>query len=274
MALIDDKEFNSYNKNKFIFNENSNEFETILMKGSINEIAKDIGYKTQPETFFDKDVSLAIDQFYQDNAGNDFPYTKIKRTSEILDEESLNKEIIPERVGGFLTGIFNKIEMGKDYLRWFFFMTLPEEKVIKRLYQNYNKVDSFIVHMLDTRHYFQGETKYSFEEMLSRMENILKRNNKLIGFAPYNPKEGAPGLRKLMEVIDNGSFQGIKFYPPLGYRPIGNDSLMLDTMNKSFFKECIVRDLPVFTHCTPTVSRQTRKKNQEKKVILNIGKNF
>jgi len=42
----------------------------------------------------------------------------------------------------------------------------------------------------------------------------------------------------------------VKFYPPNGYAPIGNDRKIDEALRK-FYDFCVAKDVPVFTHCTP-----------------------
>src|SRR5439155_8085338 len=99
-----------------------------------------------------------------------------------------------------------------------------------------------------------------FPRMLAAAAQSPIKMTGFVAFDPFRPD--------CLEVVKGGiamGFAGVKFYPPNGYRPIGNSDAdivqypgapvkltgaKVDAANKAFFQWCIAGDIPIFTHCT------------------------
>ena len=145
------------------------------------------------------------------------------------------------------------MKSGWDWLRWFRFLMRSETKMYQELIETYgDKVDYFVHHLLDMDNYFKDDDArfdYVTEQIPRMLELTRKSNGRLICFIGFDPKR-KDSLKIVKQAIASGA-RGVKFYPPLGYKPIGNRDKSIDDKNKELFSYCIDHDIPVFTHCTP-----------------------
>lgn len=77
---------------------------------------------------------------------------------------------------------------------------------------------------------------------------------RVFGFSAFDPRR-ADWHARALHALGKG-FAGFKFYPAMGFKPIGNEPSIQARVD-AFFDFCVARDLPVFAHCTP-VGFQTR----------------
>lgn len=152
-----------------------------------------------------------------------------------------------------------------------------------------------------------------FEQQIERVEALGKQNSNLLYFVAFDPfrrkkdeqldlddiqwgegerwqipKEMPPNLPESMRLVHKalrGTAMGVKFYPPSGYRPAGNDDVpkvkffrkkppwffptvysaqrhqyktrykhrnpeTLDAVNRALFEYCAKYDIPIFSHHT------------------------
>jgi hypothetical protein len=111
---------------------------------------------------------------------------------------------------------------------------------------------------LHYRRYGSRDSAYPVAEQLERMLDVRDHATApLFGFCAFDPfrDDGLAIVRNAMSL----GFAGVKFYPPNGYRPIGNTAgdieygpppSVVDERNVAFFRWCVEEDVPVFTHCT------------------------
>lgn len=214
--------------------------------------------KEYPEIFSQLDDEELIELFIEISQNNDEVLNSnlLQEAIEENQEALLNLQpfILIENTSAevykfnAIRWIINKALEAFAYLRWFLFMTSRETKLLMSLKKNYPMVKTFVFHMLDTEFFFPGNGDFSAkaelsnEQQIANMKALIQQHpNKIKGFIGYNP-ERKNGLEIVKKAINEG-FSGIKFYPPLGYKP--QDSLEL-------FKYCEKNNVPVFTHCTPT----------------------
>lgn len=124
---------------------------------------------------------------------------------------------------------------------------------IREYYRPDQNVMVLVHHMMDLELSYpdrEGDPHWDLEIQLKRMEELQAHlGEELVGFAPLDPRRDWHDYAK--RALEMG-FTGFKFYPPMGYMPIGNNDLALDESCRKFFGFCISRGVPVFTHCTPT----------------------
>ena len=163
-----------------------------------------------------------------------------------------------------------------NYAEFFFNMLHAEEHMAHTLIKDYGDQLpplQIVHHMMDMQMAYVAENtpasmvapKYAFNEtQLLRMQDLARHNQgKIFGFAAFDPRR--PDWRDIVEKSIAMGFKGFKFYPALGYLPIGNkdamgnDDFVIEQRVLDFFRLCIERKMPVFTHCTPT-GFQTRFK--------------
>ncbi|MFL6675587.1 MAG: amidohydrolase family protein [Massilia sp.] len=156
----------------------------------------------------------------------------------------------------------------EDYVAFTFNMLASEKHMAQTLIKRYGDglPDlEFVHHMMDMQQaYVGGGTTekmvaplYPFyDAQLLRMRDLARQlDGKVCGFAAFDPRR--PNWREIMDSAIAKGFSGVKFYTAMGYLPIGNTSPEIEKRVLGFFRLCIEKDLPVFTHCTP-VGFETR----------------
>ncbi len=173
------------------------------------------------------------------------------------------KRLILKRL---INRIIDTVEDGAQAVKWIFnVMTQRERDIAARLIATYGDVDLFVHHTMDMDNHYGGDApKYDFaDRQVQRMRNLdAAHNGKLLTFVAWDPFRD-----DCLEIVTRGVEQhgcgGIKFYPPSGYRPIGNSDSsfepnpkgsppgpVLDQRNTALFDFCVNNDLPLFTHCS------------------------
>lgn len=146
--------------------------------------------------------------------------------------------------------VFSKIKKGENFVRWVYLMQHSESDIYTILQLNVPGMKYYVHHMMDVDNYFNDHSTFDFEtQQIPKMQKLNdKFKDKLIGFVAYDPLK-SNCLDIVKDAIENRGFKGVKFYPPMGYKALGNDSALLDNKNKELFRYCIQKDLPLFSHC-------------------------
>jgi predicted TIM-barrel fold metal-dependent hydrolase len=163
-----------------------------------------------------------------------------------------------DKFRGLLASVFKKIRMGYSYLRWFLFMRNSELNLFASLQQDASvgriRVSKFLYMMMDVDYFFNkpGENTYksNFDFVDRQIANFEALNtqlgDKVIGFVAFNPAR-VDGLDIVQRALGAG-FRGVKFYPPMGYKAMGNTE-PFESRIMGLFDHCVQNDIPVFTHC-------------------------
>jgi len=161
----------------------------------------------------------------------DFPPSESPSEHEMMS-------FAPSDIGGFL-----------DFLD---IMTTRSRRIPQRLLtEEYQHVDLFVHHMMDLQRTYSDKPLVRFEDQMQRMSKLDRGfDGKLLHFVAYDPLRGESSLSSVQRGIDAGAV-GVKFYPPSGYRALGNEDSGIDRLNRKLFAFCVERDVPIFSHCTP-----------------------
>lgn len=138
------------------------------------------------------------------------------------------------------------------YLDFIDIMTTRSRRIPQRLLtEEYQHVDLFVHHMMDLQRTYSDKPRISFEDQMQRMGKLDGGfDGKLLHFVAYDPLRGGSSLASVQRGIEAGAV-GVKFYPPSGYRALGNENPEIDRLNRRLFAFCVQRDIPIFSHCTP-----------------------
>lgn len=148
-------------------------------------------------------------------------------------------------------------EKPENYMEFFLTMLKSEEDMVKKLFEGYGSglPPIQIVHyMMDMQMAYpdEMEPKYPFfPRQVENMQNLQRQHkNEIFGFCAFDPRRPGNWLIRCEDAIKKG-FIGFKFYPPLGYKPSGDQNTAAQTRTSDFFDFCVAGDYPIFTHCTP-----------------------
>jgi predicted TIM-barrel fold metal-dependent hydrolase len=131
------------------------------------------------------------------------------------------------------------------------------------------------VRELDQAHTNQGSSFLHFVAFSPFRATPAERDS-----PPADWKESTP-INLVKQALENGAW-GVKYYPPAGYRPSGNEipcrptfgrlqkaqwdsryvgfsNAELDALNFAFFEFCAENDIPVFAHCSYGEFQAARK---------------
>jgi predicted TIM-barrel fold metal-dependent hydrolase len=137
-----------------------------------------------------------------------------------------------------------------------------QKQVIKSMQQYYPKHTGFVSLTMDMEYMGAGYPKKRFEKQLLELEELKNNNDWKNTFYPFvfcDPRRIKPihqrelsvksdftnkiFLEKVIQLISEKSFQGIKLYPALGYYPF-------DNRMKPIYDFALRNDVPLTTHCS------------------------
>lgn len=157
-----------------------------------------------------------------------------------------------------VTQLMDPMAWGKpeNYLEFFLTMLKSEEEMLAKVIDGYGTglPPLQIVHyMMDMEMAYPGgkPPKYPFfPDQVEYMQKLQRLHpNDVYGFCAFDPRRPGNWRQRCEDAIEKG-FIGFKFYPPLGYKPSGDDPTVQAITNE-FFDFCVEGDYPVFAHCTP-----------------------
>ena len=273
-----------------LLDDDSKTFVEDLLVLSDEEVIEDIALRATYENhlFNDEVLQEAIVMLdVQGDEKNAMPFVKTYELKR-FDDQEFEKFIFP-----LLKKILNLALTGFYYLKWFRFMMRGEKSIYKYLLKHNKGVENYIFHMMDTYKCFQykngtySEPILKIDSQINKMEGLVRYSkNKLLGFVAFNPHRNN-GLKIVQDALKFDGFIGVKFYPPLNYRAIGNDDELIEKRIHALFTWCVEEDVPVFTHCTstgfesvpdksgknanPSIWEQLLEKNEFKDLRLCLG---
>ena len=184
----------------------------------------------------------------------------------------LGEQGLRDALRRLLTQVAQRIADGAALLQWFLLMLSRETELIAVLRRAWPESRLFVHHMMDMdNHYPNGRSLYPFAGLqLRRMRALVQAHHgRLLTFVAFDPFR-ADGVSVVEEALHAGC-AGVKFYPPNGFRPLGNtatdlegtDQLpeVVDGRNLALFRMCVRLGVPVFTHCSPGGMESRPKKN-------------
>ena len=128
------------------------------------------------------------------------------------------------------TDLMDKFAWGshvENYLEFFLTMLKSEKAVLKQLLSSYDKLGAGniqVLHMMmdmQLAYPVPKPPRYPFPEQLRKMEQLKQDNpQSMFGFSAFDPRRD--NWRQLADTAIAHGFLGFKFYPALGYLPIGN----------------------------------------------------
>ncbi|HEX6100577.1 MAG TPA: amidohydrolase family protein [Thermoanaerobaculia bacterium] len=213
-----------------------------------DQLIEQIYRDTPPEAFADDEVTSGLSSVVEAPARRDAILAATPAQRKVMAKPefvaSLNqaanerpKDLFPER-GGFL--------------QWISLMTWCERKIWAAAQAAYPSVNLYITHMMDMENYYPpGKPNYDYpDQQVIRMLNLMKSSNgRLITFIAFDPQR--ENWREIMDDALGAGCAGVKFYPPNGYPPFDETTSQVPPSTAEFFRYCIEKDVPVFTHCTP-----------------------
>jgi predicted TIM-barrel fold metal-dependent hydrolase len=143
-----------------------------------------------------------------------------------------------------------------DYLEFLYTLTRDEKSMfekIKREYRSDQPMRFFVHYMMDMKYGCEEPDDPYYAFFPQQCEYMLQlaacSGGSLIGFSAFDPRR--ENWREIADKSLRMGFLGFKFYPSMGFLPIGNEA-NIERRVEDFFLYCIEREIPVVAHCTPT----------------------
>jgi len=213
-------------------------------------------------------VLREIHQYYGDSESArelELDYIKTKLTFKAENRAQ-------DKISGWFSGIHKMIERmlrkslefledAADRIDFVLNMLRSELGILKRLKGYYNNFsESYVLfhYMMDMAYPFDDNPKYPFyDQQLERMTALENYSDGVVlGFSAFDPLRfvaQSASNRVIRDAIatslEHGK-AGFKFYPPMGYKPAGNEPRVEQVVDY-FLDFCVEHSIPVFTHCTP-----------------------
>jgi predicted TIM-barrel fold metal-dependent hydrolase len=144
----------------------------------------------------------------------------------------------------------------QDYLEFLYTLTKDEKSMfekIRREYRSDQSVHLFVHYMMDMKYGCKkpDDPYYAFfpQQCEYMMQLAASAEGALIGYSAFDPRR--ENWREIADKSLRMGFLGFKFYPSMGFLPIGNKDKVIESRVEDFFRYCIERNVPVVAHCTP-----------------------
>jgi predicted TIM-barrel fold metal-dependent hydrolase len=89
-------------------------------------------------------------------------------------------------------------------------------------------------------------------EVMRLISQLPGRSYSVHGFVPFDPLR-ASALANVEHAILECGCVGVKLYPPMGFKPLGNDGpngKLLDKQMRDLLAFCLGKDVPILVHCS------------------------
>jgi predicted TIM-barrel fold metal-dependent hydrolase len=180
--------------------------------------------------------------------------------SLLLDVEFLGTD--RERLVRMIRAVGRRVVGGDETLRWLLLMMNRESVIVTALMSLWEGGAAFVHHMMDMDlHYPDGRSRFEFvTEQIERVRRLVSQHDgRLWTFVAYSPIR-PNAVEVIYDAVTNRDCVGVKFYPPSGYKPLGNidgdifgnaTAEEVNGRNVELFRLCTDLDLPLFAHCSP-----------------------
>ncbi len=140
-----------------------------------------------------------------------------------------------------------------------------QEKIFNCCREQYPVGSKFVVLPMDMAFMGAGDVRRPYREQLEELAALAKDTEDILPFIHVDPRR-KEYMDLLKEAVEQWQFKGVKLYPPLGYFPF-------DKRLDPVFKYCVLKGLPVVTHCSPYNAVHFKGKKKELKKLLQKSDN-
>ncbi len=168
---------------------------------------------------------------------------------------ALRGQLLPPTVPGVQTlALIEWPALVYRFVSWARLLTKSHVEIAARLMSTYSKIDLFPPLMMDIGDWVGEQPPTSVPDQIAGMGQLIARPEiagRMHPFVAFDPLRN-DGLALVRGAISSG-FIGVKLYPPLGYRPIGNagpNGATIDQRLEDLYAFCEAEDVPIVAHCT------------------------
>ena len=135
-----------------------------------------------------------------------------------------------------------------------------QRDIFEEMAKYYPKGTKFVILPMDMAYMGAGKVPRHYKHQLLLLDVLAKENSNVIPFLAIDHRR--PEMSELFETyIIDGSFKGIKMYPPLGTFP-------QDPKYYQIYKYCAEHKIPIMAHCTFGNPVHFKGKKKELKSLL------
>jgi len=114
-------------------------------------------------------------------------------------------------------------------------------------------IDVWVPLMMDTESGYEGSSPpVGFEEQKRIMMDVTARGRgRIWPFFAYDPRSRT--VDAVRNAIEQEGFVGVKLYPPLGFKPCGNEDRAVEANLESLYEYCLAGrggPIPITAHCS------------------------
>ena len=242
------------------------------------QMIESLGNSISMNDLVEKEINEAIQifqsQILEVDPTNIFPeFTKFESESQNIELVITGSEIIKK----MLNWIFDHWQSDgivKNNIGWFIFMMNKESIIAKRLIEvdeigikgfiNLTMdVDSYFKYMTDgsdqVSHFnFKHEPLKNMHALKLKLQESKIQLYNFVAFDPIRQDSINPPQKSSLEIIKEAiskyEFVGVKFYPPMGYKPSYSEPMseterLIEKNNNALFEYCSTKKIPIFVHC-------------------------
>ncbi len=149
-------------------------------------------------------------------------------------------------------------------IKWVHLMMRSRPHIAKRFFAFFDDVDLTLPLMVDLDRWLGATAETEPRERARKFEALIGEfRGKLHPLVCFDPRrvveDDLEPLALVRECIEERGFLGVKVYPPMGFRPTGNDQTVppldrpqrYDEVLDQLFAYCADAGVPITTHCSP-----------------------
>jgi len=196
-----------------------------------------------------------------------------EETDAILDElleqypelaGELGREQQDAQERGMVRGPAKLMSQIRGAIRWVHLLTQSRQRIADILLRTYEEVDLTTPLMMDIDKWVDDEARTDPPARVSKLEELIRIfGGKLHPFVSFDPRraieEEADPLGMVRDAVETKGFLGVKLYPPMGFRPTGNEDTnppltepgRYNAVLDELFAYCSSREVPITAHCSP-----------------------
>ena len=141
-----------------------------------------------------------------------------------------------------------------DFIAFLMIGVQEIKEITEKLQEDSPGIDIWVPLMMNMDHGYPGSrSKIPFEVQRQIMTRLtLSARGRIMPFYAFDPRV-ENGLEMVKKAIETQGFIGVKLYPPLGYKPIGNRNKSVEDAMLGLYEYCC-RDhappIPITAHCS------------------------
>jgi len=141
----------------------------------------------------------------------------------------------------------------RDFIRFTLTGMKSTSELVDAMMEKASGIDIWVPLMMDTESgYAGGSSVVGFDEQKRVMMDITaKGKGRIMPFYAYDPRSGPVDAVKT--AIENDGFVGVKLYPPMGFKPCGNDDPSVEAKLEDLYVYCTAgreAPIPITAHCS------------------------